>query len=196
MVCQSLSISPSFPGVQVVVAEDAGGQTAASPSQNEVGRSQGRQTQIPHVICDVCQRSAVYHALHFTEDCSQDFVRWQHSALLHGDYWLGNLIYHDHAIAAVIDWQDASVGDPLADLAIARIEQAWMLGADSMESFTQHYAACTRIDMAYLPLWDLTMILRPAVLHMAWEQRPDVRASLRRTTRRFIEQALENAARL
>jgi len=36
--------------------------------------------------------------------------------LLHGDFWPGNVLWKDGRIAAVIDWEDAALGDPLADL--------------------------------------------------------------------------------
>jgi len=41
------------------------------------------------------------------------------SALVHGDYRLGNLIVTPHApeIAAVLDWEMSTLGDPLCDLA-------------------------------------------------------------------------------
>ncbi|MBK9125349.1 MAG: phosphotransferase [Chloroflexi bacterium] len=39
--------------------------------------------------------------------------------ILHGDYWIGNLIWEGDQLAGVVDWEDAAFGDPLADLAIA-----------------------------------------------------------------------------
>ncbi|NIS35883.1 MAG: phosphotransferase, partial [Actinobacteria bacterium] len=43
-------------------------------------------------------------------------------ALLHGDFWMGNVVWDGDEIAAVIDWEEACVGDPLADLAGARLD--------------------------------------------------------------------------
>ncbi|MCC9197071.1 phosphotransferase family protein [Arthrobacter sp. zg-Y820] len=43
----------------------------------------------------------------------------QHAAVLHGDYRQGNLMFHGSAparVTAVLDWEMAAVGDPLADL--------------------------------------------------------------------------------
>lgn len=43
--------------------------------------------------------------------------RQQHAALVHGDYRLGNCITAaDGTIAAVLDWEICTLGDPLADL--------------------------------------------------------------------------------
>src|SRR5262249_7766747 len=44
------------------------------------------------------------------------------TALLHGDFWPGNLLWRDGALVGVIDWEDAALGDPLADLANSRLE--------------------------------------------------------------------------
>ncbi len=38
------------------------------------------------------------------------------TSLGHGDFHLGNLLFRDGRVAAVIDWEVASVGDPLFDL--------------------------------------------------------------------------------
>ena len=45
-----------------------------------------------------------------------------HLVLLHGDFWPGNLLWKDGRLVAVIDWEDAALGDPLADLANSRLE--------------------------------------------------------------------------
>jgi aminoglycoside phosphotransferase (APT) family kinase protein len=39
--------------------------------------------------------------------------------LVHGDYRVGNLIWRDNAILAVLDWEGAGIGDPLEDLGYA-----------------------------------------------------------------------------
>lgn len=42
--------------------------------------------------------------------------------LLHGDYWPGNILWQGDQLAAIIDWEDACLGDPLSDLANSRLE--------------------------------------------------------------------------
>ena len=39
--------------------------------------------------------------------------------VVHGDYKLGNLIWRDRRVVAVIDWEGAEIGDPLQDLGYA-----------------------------------------------------------------------------
>jgi aminoglycoside phosphotransferase (APT) family kinase protein len=41
----------------------------------------------------------------------------EHEVLTHGDYRMGNMVIDDGHIRGVLDWEMASVGDPLADLA-------------------------------------------------------------------------------
>lgn len=80
--------------------------------------------------------------------------------LLHGDLWPGNTLWQDGRLTAVIDWEDAMVGDPLIDFAQTRSELVWMMGWPVMENFSRHYLALTHIDTTYLPYWDLCAVLR------------------------------------
>jgi aminoglycoside phosphotransferase (APT) family kinase protein len=75
--------------------------------------------------------------------------------LLHGDFWPGNTLWKDGRLVAVIDWEDAAIGDPLADVANARLELLWACGADAMHDFTDAYAKhASDVDLAALPDWD------------------------------------------
>src|SRR6185437_8385684 len=72
------------------------------------------------------------------------------SVLLHGDYWPGNILWRDGRLVGIVDWEDAAIGDPLADIAISRLDLLWAFGADAMERFTREYAAAAPIDFAHL----------------------------------------------
>jgi aminoglycoside phosphotransferase (APT) family kinase protein len=80
--------------------------------------------------------------------------------LLHGDLWPGNMLWQDGELTAVVDWEDASVGDPMVDLAIAGVDMSWSFGFEAMELFTTSYAELTGFDLSALPLWDLRAVLR------------------------------------
>lgn len=82
--------------------------------------------------------------------------------LLHGDFWPGNLLFEDGELKGVLDWEEAALGDPLADLAIARLELTWLWGAEAAEVFTDCYRAGAEVDLAGLLLWDLFAALRMA----------------------------------
>lgn len=82
------------------------------------------------------------------------------SVLLHGDYWPGNILWQDNTLVAVIDWEDAKIGDPLTDFAISRLDILWIFGVDAMHSFTDSYQSLMDIDYVNLPSWDLCAALR------------------------------------
>lgn len=112
------------------------------------------------------------------------------SVLLHGDFWPGNLLWNDGEIAAVIDWEDAEVGDPLSDLGNARMETLFTFGPEAMQSFTDHYLAQTTIDTTHLPYWDLVAALHPCGRMSEWGLDPDDEARMRERHGWFVLQAL------
>jgi aminoglycoside phosphotransferase (APT) family kinase protein len=120
-------------------------------------------------------------------------------ALLHGDPWPGNMIWRDGRLAALIDWEEAHIGDPLEDVAIARFDILSMLGPDAMASFTRAYASIQpRVNLADLPYWDLYAALRPVNHISGWAGgwadlgRPDITSSaLRAAHAEFVAQAIE-----
>lgn len=127
------------------------------------------------------------------------------SALLHGDYWPGNLLWRNHQLVAVIDWEDAQIGDPLLDLAVTRLDVLWIFGLDAFESFTQQYQTLMDIDYANLPYWDLCATLRLARLvgldlaewtafFIPYGRHDITEHTLREHFQLFITQALENLA--
>lgn len=82
------------------------------------------------------------------------------SVLLHGDYWPGNILWQGDRLVAVIDWEDAQLGDPLIDLAISRLDMVWIFGIEAMHAFTDQYKSMMDIDYTTLPYWDLCAALR------------------------------------
>lgn len=81
-------------------------------------------------------------------------------ALLHGDFWPGNSLWQDGQLTAIIDWEDAQVGDPLIDFAQSRSEIAWIFGLRALSTFTHHYQQQMPLDYTALPYWDLCAALR------------------------------------
>ncbi len=77
-------------------------------------------------------------------------------ALLHGDFWLGNLLWQGDKLSGIIDWEDAMLGDPLADLGKSRLEMLWALGEQAMAEYSARYLALNpQLDASALPFWDL-----------------------------------------
>ena len=111
--------------------------------------------------------------------------------LLHGDFWPGNILWKDGRLVAIIDWEDAALGDPLADLANSRLEMLWAFGIDAMHRFTHHYQSMTTIDFTNLPYWDLCAALRPISNIAGWNLDDTTEKSMREGLTWFITQAFE-----
>jgi aminoglycoside phosphotransferase (APT) family kinase protein len=121
--------------------------------------------------------------------------------LLHGDFWPGNILWQSGHLEAIIDWEDAQLGDPLIDLAISRLDLLWIFGTEAMLLFTHHYDSMAHPDLTNLPYWDLCAALRLARLVASdlagWAAffqpygRQDISGeSIRISCRLFIDQAL------
>lgn len=120
-----------------------------------------------------------------------------HSVLLHGDFWPGNLLWKDGRLMAVIDWEDAALGDPLTDIAISRLELLWAFSNEVMQDFTRRYQALTACDLTSLPYWDLWAALRPVGQLADWAEHDTAREqSMREGHGWFVAQALEKLSNL
>ncbi|MFS0553348.1 phosphotransferase family protein [Brevibacillus sp. 179-C9.3 HS] len=114
------------------------------------------------------------------------------ATLLHGDFWPGNTMWKEGQLAAVIDWEDAAIGDPLSDLGNARLEILWAFGVGAMNDFTLHYqAAMKTLDYTHLPYWDLCAALRPASNLSYWGLEKSTEKTMRERHSQFAMQACE-----
>lgn len=110
--------------------------------------------------------------------------------LLHGDYWPGNVLWDGDGLVAVIDWEDAALGDPLTDVACARVELCCAHGEALADAFTAAYARVAALDHARLPWWDL-FVSSAALQYMdQWGLAADVLAARKRATVAFQARAL------
>jgi aminoglycoside phosphotransferase (APT) family kinase protein len=126
------------------------------------GRRLGTRPQAPD---DSVSETAIRAAL--TGSWPPPTLNYQR--VLHGDYWPGNTLWRDGELVAVIDWEDAAFGEPLADVGNARLELAMAFGARAAREFTVQYrAAMPGVDVTALPYWDLYAALRPAGQIAGW----------------------------
>ena len=121
--------------------------------------------------------------------------------LLHGDFWPGNILWKNGRLAAVIDWEDATRGDPFSDLAVSRLDLHMIYGADAMTAFTERYKALSVTDTTSLPYWDLYTAQRASPNLDEWGAdwyelgRDDITAeTMKAAYRTFVEQAFEALA--
>ncbi|MFC4424589.1 phosphotransferase [Deinococcus navajonensis] len=111
--------------------------------------------------------------------------------LVHGDFWPGNTLWQGGRLSAVIDWEDAALGHPLADLGNARLEVCWAQGEAAMADLTRRYAMRTGQDLTGLPYWDLQAALRPCDRLDTWGLEADTLERMRTLHARFVTQAME-----
>ncbi len=88
------------------------------------------------------------------------WFREQTTALLHGDYWPGNILWKDGTIVGILDWEEAHIGNPVADIARTRLEILFAYGIEPMHQFVQAYQTYRTDALEALPYWDLWAALR------------------------------------
>ncbi len=113
------------------------------------------------------------------------------AVVLHGDYWPGNTLWRRGALVCVIDWEDAVLGDPLADVANARMELTMAFGATAASDFTRQYGELMpALDLTALRYWDLYAGLRHAGRITTWGLADADLARLRAGHREFTAATL------
>lgn len=117
------------------------------------------------------------------------------AVLLHSDFWPGNILWQEGRLAAIIDWEDAAVGDPLADLSNSRLELLWAYGRAAMHDFTRQYQALVPLDVSHLPYWDLCAALRPIAKIATWGLDPPTEKRMRAGLKWFISQAFDKLSK-
>jgi aminoglycoside phosphotransferase (APT) family kinase protein len=119
--------------------------------------------------------------------------------LLHGDFWPENLLWQNGAVAAILDWEDAALGDPLSDVACCRVELRYRFGKASMDRFTQAYARHQAVDLERLALWQVYVAAAAQRFMALWGLAPALEKHMRMEALESIREAgaalMERAAR-
>jgi aminoglycoside phosphotransferase (APT) family kinase protein len=100
-------------------------------------------------------------------------------ALVHGDFRVGNLLFDESGVRAVLDWEGAHLGDPMEDLGWLCV-RAWRFGNDRLpvggtgtrEALIAAYeAAGLPVDREALRFWEVYGNLRWGVITrwQAWQ---------------------------
>jgi aminoglycoside phosphotransferase (APT) family kinase protein len=90
-------------------------------------------------------------------------------ALMHIDYWSGNILWHENEIAAVIDWEEAAYGDPAYDAAYARMNMILMGLPEAAGEFTSVYESQIGNALKNLGFWELAASVRPMTDPVDWK---------------------------
>jgi len=102
-------------------------------------------------------------------------------ALVHIDYWSGNILWQKGEISAVLDWEEAACGDPTIDVAYARMNMYLMGLPEAAEEFLRAYEAERGCKAENLGLWELAAAVRPMVDPADWQ------LDREETRERFVE---------
>jgi len=109
------------------------------------------------------------------------------SALVHIDYWSGNILWEGNEISAVLDWEEAACGDPLIDVAYARLNMYLMELPEAADEFLRVYQAETGRAVENLAFWEMAAAVRPMDDPAAWDLD---QAQRRENLRQFIAEAV------
>lgn len=77
------------------------------------------------------------------------------AVLNHGDFHAGNVLWRRGRVEAVVDWDHAAVGDPGADVGLARLALTLQHAPAIADDFLRAYEATTGGTAAHLVFWDL-----------------------------------------
>jgi aminoglycoside phosphotransferase (APT) family kinase protein len=89
--------------------------------------------------------------------------------LVHCDYWEGNILWHEGEISAVLDWEEAAFGDPIIDVAYARLNMIVMGSPEAAEEFLHIYESETGRRAENLGFWEMAAAVRPMVDPLDWQ---------------------------
>jgi aminoglycoside phosphotransferase (APT) family kinase protein len=75
---------------------------------------------------------------------------------VHRDYHPGNVLWEAGRMTGIVDWVNASVGSPWADVGHCRVNIASELGQEAADRFLDLYRAVSGSPEDYHPYWDIS----------------------------------------
>lgn len=79
-------------------------------------------------------------------------------SLLHRDFHPLNVLWNGRIVSGVVDWVNACVGHPHAELGHCRWNLAVLAGPEAADAFLHVYLSISD-DAAYTPYWDLATVI-------------------------------------
>jgi aminoglycoside phosphotransferase (APT) family kinase protein len=89
-------------------------------------------------------------------------------ALVHIDYWSGNILWDNGSISAVVDWEEAAQGDPGIDVAYCRMDMILCGLSEAADLFLATYEQEMGRPVANLGFWELAAAVRPMFSSDGW----------------------------
>ena len=112
--------------------------------------------------------------------------------LLHGDFWPENIMWREERIVAILDWEDAAIGDPLADVAGCFSELRYVHGLRGSELFLKEYIELNGpLDLRRLALWKIYVSAAAQKYMSCWGLSADKEAHMRKTAGTNLREAVE-----
>jgi aminoglycoside phosphotransferase (APT) family kinase protein len=109
--------------------------------------------------------------------------------LLHGDFWPNNLLWQAGTIAAILDWEDSALGDPLSDVACCQLELRYKFGRLGMQRFLDTYASHATVNPERLALWQVYVAAAAQRFMGQWGLEPALVDHMRREALTTIREA-------
>ena len=81
--------------------------------------------------------------------------------LVHNDFHPGNLLWLEEEITAVVDWEEAAYGDPVADIAYCASDMHYLGMDDAAKHFTARYVEQTGRSLDGYEAWMIVALCRP-----------------------------------
>jgi aminoglycoside phosphotransferase (APT) family kinase protein len=75
---------------------------------------------------------------------------------VHRDYHPGNVLWEAGRVTGIVDWVNASIGSPWADVGHCRVNIASELGQEAADRFLDLYRAVSGRTDEYHPYWDIS----------------------------------------
>jgi len=110
-------------------------------------------------------------------------------ALLHGDFWPGNLLWKQQHLVGILDWEDAAFGDPLSDVACTALELTYVAGVKGAERFVRAYRRLRPFDPSRFALWQIYVAAAGHHSMGGWGLEASREAHMRSTALSIIHQA-------
>jgi hypothetical protein len=118
-------------------------------------------------------------------------ARWQQIndeplVLTHSDYWSGNVVWNDHHLSGIVDWNRGSLGPRGFDVGWCRLDLYLLYDEHMADVFLHSYEGAFGEELSEPPLWDLWAVARSDESVHTWVPnylelgRPDLTAEVLR----------------